>query len=558
MQIKYLPLFMKKIASIELLISRILLVALIGVPSFLIAAETPDEIRPDEAFSKAEARDVEIKKFPLGRSSIDPDTKNSVPREIRYVNVQPPGKNGVVLHDSSVDEGYILFTPMYYNNFVYLINMAGELVHSWECEENVSVVYLLENGNLLTAGRPKVAPRKKYFEAKGARGIIKEYDWSGTVVWEYNMDSMLDTHEESYWWHHDIEPMPNGNILLLVWKVVSSEEAGRKGRKAALLDSDSGMWIDTVIELNRDKEVVWMWSSFDHIVQDHDPTIVETWGNISENPERINLNPQNLIQGGEWIKKQVRVNSSYYIDWTHTNSIDYNPHLDQILLSVLRFGEIWVIDHSTSTEEAATNHGGRYRKGGDLLYRWGNPYMYGRAEPTDRFFYSQHDAHWIPEGRPGASNILVFNNGLSRAGPKFSSIEEISPEINDDGDYLKNDKSVYEPLNAVWSYSSPDTNFYSKHISSAQRLPNGNTFICQGRKGRLFEIDTNGTILWDYYYVPGNQTELIYKKSDWNRRFSTPNSIFRAHKYSPDYTAFDGKELKPRILKCDKLNTEGS
>ena len=87
-------------------------------------------------------------------------------------------------------------------------------------------------------------------------------------------------------------------------------------------------------------------------------------------------------------------------DWLHINSVAYNPDLDQIMLSVFEFSEIWIIDHGTTTAEAAGHEGGKYGKGGDLLYRWGNPRAYRAGTVKDQKLFGQHNAHWIPRGFP--------------------------------------------------------------------------------------------------------------------------------------------------------------
>ena len=94
----------------------------------------------------------------------------------------------------------------------------------------------------------------------------------------------------------------------------------------------------------------------------------------------------------------------------HTNSVAYNEEFDQIILSNRGTSEIWIIDHSTTTEVAATHEGGNSEKGGDLLYRWGNPIAYRAGTENDQMLFGQHDAHWIASGLQGEGNILIFNN----------------------------------------------------------------------------------------------------------------------------------------------------
>jgi Arylsulfotransferase (ASST) len=206
---------------------------------------------------------------------------------------------------------------------------------------------------------------------------------------------------------------------------------------------------------------------------------------------------------------------SHDVDWNHINSIDYNAKLDQILLSSRYFSEIWVIDHSTTTAEAASHTGGRYDKGGDLLYRWGNPQTYQRGTADDQILFDQHDARWIPEGFPGAGNILVFNNGYTRKNQSFSSVDELTPPMTQNGDYLINAGSPYGPEEKTWSYTAdPPEDFYSESLSSAQRLPNGDTLICEGNSGYFFEITMNKTKVWEYqntFSVPFNEVFQVIR-----------------------------------------------
>ena len=105
-------------------------------------------------------------------------------------------------------------------------------------------------------------------------------------------------------------------------------------------------------------------------------------------PERSRLSERDSFDDTDWtlaggflwrlsrswtIGAVYRQGPQVEVDWLHTNGIDYNAEYDLIVLSVPRMNELWVIDHSTTTEEALGSTGGRWGKGGDLLWRWGNP-----------------------------------------------------------------------------------------------------------------------------------------------------------------------------------------
>ena len=81
------------------------------------------------------------------------------------------------------------------------------------------------------------------------------------------------------------------------------------------------------------------------------------------------------------------------------------PDLDQIIFSVHNFSRFWIIDHSTSTAEAAGHKGGKSGKGGDILYRWGNPRGYAAGTKKDQTLFAQHNVHWIRKGLPGRGVI---------------------------------------------------------------------------------------------------------------------------------------------------------
>jgi hypothetical protein len=364
---------------------------------------------------------------------------------------------------SGSDELY-LFSPIR-STETYLMDADGTAVYTWSSDYTPgNAVYLLENGNLLRTG----GLRSGSFDAGGAGGIVQEIAPDSSVVWEFQYaNSQVQQ-------HHDIEQLPNGHILIIAWELKTETEALAAGRDPNLL-GDGELWPDHVIEVDpASNEIVWEWHVWDHLIQDYDDTR-PNFGVIAEHPELIDLNHTNRKAGA---------------DWNHINAIDYNPELNQILLSVHGFSEIWIIDHNTTTQEAAG-------PAGDLLYRWGNPQTYDAGRATDQQFYVQHDAQWIPDGYPGGGNILVFNNGDRRT-RAYSSVDEIAPPLKPDSSYSLA-SAAYGPAAPTWSYSNPG-NFYADHISGAQRLANGNTLVCSGTEGRFFEVTPEGEISWQYEY----------------------------------------------------------
>jgi hypothetical protein len=304
--------------------------------------------------------------------------------------------------------------------------------------------------------------------------------------------------------HHDVKYLPNGNVLMIAWEYKSSAEAIAAGRDSSLL-ADGELWPDKIIEVDpSDNSIVWEWHVWDHLIQDYNSS-KSNYGTVAGHPELADLNYVDLPTG--------------IADWTHMNAIDYNSELDQIMISVHGFDEFWVIDHSTTTAQAASHSGGTYGKGGDILYRWGNPASYGASGTHE--FYGQHNAQWIPSGIPGAGDILVFNNGQGRPEGNYSTVEEIVPAVNPDGSYSLTTGQAFGPSSQKWTYqASNPTDFYGSNISGAQRLSNGNTLICVGPEGDIFEVTYDGTVVWTYQNTDGT-------------------AVFKVLKYPYDYSGLD-------------------
>ena len=383
------------------------------------------------------------------------------------------------------EPGLRLFAPVAMNE-VQLIDGQGTVVHSWPGFNNISV-HMTEDGSLL---RGVVEPNIGF---PGTTGRLQKLDIDGTITWD-----LLVSNTERLM-HHDIEPLPNGNVLLMVADYMTQADAIAAGRDPALLPAVE--WLpESILEIQQTGpttgQVVWEWHVMDHLVQDFDSSKLN-YGVVSDQHRLVNINyPPIVLQIG---------------DWNHANGIDYDPINDWIVISAREQNELWVIDHSTTTAEAASSFGGARGKGGKLLWRWGNPEAYGRGTPADRQLFLQHDPRFVPPGYPGAGHITVFNNQYLA---NQSAVMEIELPVNAQGlPRFSAGTNVYAPLAPFWVFAEPG--FYSSFVSSAERLPSGNTLICSGAQSRLFEVDMSGQTVWSHQ-SPG--TDVIFHAHSVERR----------------------------------------
>ena len=425
---------------------------------------------------------------------------------------------GLFEYDSTAFSGYTLFSP---DETTYLIDNCGKLVHSWEGIYNSgSSVYLLQNGDLLRTCRIQ----STVFSGGGSGGRVEQRDWHNNLIWSYNF-STTDYHQ-----HHDIEPMPNGNILILNWERKSALEAINAGRDSAALVNNE-LWATYIMEVepvgSNDINIVWEWRLWDHLIQDFDSTKAN-YGIVQDNPQRLDIN----FYSGNGKK-----------DWLHCNSIDYNAQLDQIVIGSRALSEFYIIDHSTSTAQAASNVGGVYGKGGDFLYRWGNPQSYKRGSSADQKLFGQHDVQWIPSDYPDGDKILLFNNGQNRG---FSSVDVIDISQFILGVFSLNSNNTFDPDSAEWSYTASNpSDFYASYISGAQRFENGNTLICDGPHGRFFEIDDQKNIVWEYVNPIVNSGPLTQGDPIPISANGLGNSVFRVSRFPVNFPAFSSVNLTP-------------
>ena len=382
-----------------------------------------------------------------------------------WPSIYPTGTT--VYNPEKAFNGYTLFTmghfpkgvePYESPSTMYLIDMNGNIVHTWKLPFETHHGELKQNGNLVIIcddakaipGRPGEPP----FRIGGAQGWIYELDWDGNIVFEHFDPEM----------HHDFSMMKNGNLLYLGWEQVPKDLQKKiKGGVKGSEHPGGVMWGTTIKEVDRKGKIVWKWSAVEH----WDPEI-DIMGNIYNRDE-----------------------------WGHANSVDEMDNGD-IVFDAKHTDTAYIVDKGT----------------GKVKWRWGSlQYMdketgqieYKKRGASDTLG-GQHGAHEITAGLPGAGNILIYDNGMYADASRAVEVD------------WKTNKVVWE------SASIGNRGHFSRYISSAERLPNGNTLIDEGSSSRFFEVTKEGEVVWEYIA-------------------DIPHS-FRAHRYAPDF-APQFKDLPP-------------
>ncbi len=404
------------------------------------------------------------------------------------------GQKGLQFISDNATRGYVLMESQ---GDAILIDNCGREVHRWDDVSSTYHPKLLSNGNLV------------YIDV--ISGGIVERDWDGQII---NQVFINDPNKNLI---YEMIVLPNGNYLSLAREGWSIQQFNAIGYDFGVIGNPTQ--VDMVVELDRQTgNIVWEWKISDHVIQERDPNQAN-YGSLKDNPQLLNMDAISIF---DWTFQE-----SFMI-----NGFDYNPSLDQIALSVRKLSEVVIIDHSTTTEEAKGSTGGNQGKGGDVLFRWGNPQNYDRGDEDDRELYLQHNPNWIEHG-PHTGKMIVYDNGLGRPVPTFddrySAAKIIDTGVSLTGGYTLSNDQPFLPKEPVVEYSRPETNtvFYSSYTSGAKVLPNGNIFITIGDIEEAMEIDQQGNVLWKYG-VP----DLF-------------SFLFRTEKYAEDYSAFIGKDLVP-------------
>ncbi|MBN1309712.1 MAG: aryl-sulfate sulfotransferase [Chitinispirillaceae bacterium] len=419
--------------------------------------------------------------------------------------------------------------------------------------------YLLENGNLLrSCSRPGLRVGDG---AAPVNGVIQEVDLDGTILWE---DTIADVDQSL---HHDFKPIkkPDGsyNVLAVSFVTATKEVAVAAGVDSAVFGTGmmqrKSFQAEKIIEIKPDltgagnSEIVWQWHILDHVASKD---------NVLAHPE--------LFDGTHptW--------PAFPAQWVHLNGIDYSAEKDLVLFSSRVFSEVYVIDHSTSTEEARGSTGGNYGKGGGLLYRWGHPSNYimefidsmiitperitvrrgdTTITPAETTIVTKRLGHegdlvnclhcptWIPEGYRNAGNILFFHNNADANMKQVgcSQAVEINPWDAEGALNTLTAGSPAAPLPATWVYESTDS-MYSASMSSAIRMKSGNTLVHEaypggnqsGLSSTIREVDPSGQMVGEKIILKKekgyNPAKIMYYAEDYPGIIAILNKIKQAVK----------------------------
>ena len=492
------------------------------------------------------------------------------------------GPTELIQYDpAKASPGYTLFSPFRGQN-TYLIDMQGNVVHYWPYPEGWSApgsesvekhARLLRDGTLYRGTVNRSIP--------GRRGATyQQYSWDGELLWEYAEE------RPGYNPHHDFVVIWNPKLKQRTLLYLATKQRTHNDVIALGADpsrsQDYESNPDGIVEVDMDGNVVWEWNISDHVVQDIDSSL-PTYGVVSENPGKMDINFSDTGVSGDWI---------------HANAMDYNQTLDHIVINNSTHSESYVIDHGATfvPDDPEASIALAAGNTGDFLYRWGNSCVYdaGRCPSLSRdgrttnhgnqqVFFT-HDIQWIAEQEtgtgeplPGEGNMLIFDNGARRLDTTYSSVIEFNPYDGPmrNGNYVPEARAGYGPGPAppgggmgagmgmgmgmgggalvsnqvVWKYQSTLPNsFYSQYISTAQRLPNGNTLINSGANGHFFEVTADQEVVWEYINPVGDRTDDafgVYKimTDSAGRAF---NSVFKVVRYPLDYPGLAGKDLTPK------------
>lgn len=393
------------------------------------------------------------------------------------VTINLPGKahDTYVLHDGR-------------DGCTYLVDMAGNAVRSWPytgfpSEMIDPALNAGTRGHVLLQKEPDVF----------ANETVIELDWDGRQVWEWGSRAPGGTAKQN----HDLARLPNGNTIMIC--KLAHAPAALGGR--TITDQ-------AIYEVTRAGDIVWRWVAAEHLDELGFDAAKRRWlTDPTMRPKSAGvLVLNNLAPLGP-------------NRWHRAGDMRFHP--DNLMIDAREANFVAII--AKASGEVVWRLGPDYPGSYDFAKkRFAGPL----PRPVDSLM-GLHDAHMIEDGLPGAGNVLVFDNqGSAGFPPAYLDTFQGSRIVEID------------PIGAqiVWQYDSsmssqPVWGFFSSFISSARRLPNGNTLICEGMNGRIFQVTATGEIVWEYVNPHFGQWVFHLNPTGGNRS----NWVFRAQPVPYDW-----------------------
>ncbi len=412
-----------------------------------------------------------------------------------YPTVYPTGT--IIYNPEKCWNGYTVFIAR--ETGATLIDMNGSVVQLWDGLHGFPNKIL--PGGYVMGSLGERDPKYGYMDQID----LVQVDWDGNIVWKFDRYELIkDPGQEPTWMarqHHDfqregnpvgyyapgMEPRVNGgNTLILCHKNLKNPKISDK----PLLD-------DAIIEVTWDGDIVWEWVCSDHF---------EEMGFTEEAKNVLARNPNMVVGEGEMG------------DWMHMNTISILGPNEWYDAGDERFHPDNIIWCGRQTNITAITE----KKSGKIVWQIGPEFTATSELRKMGQIIGQHHAHMIPRGLPGEGNIIIYDNGgfAGYGAPNPGSPTGFNNALRDYSRILE-----FNPLTleVVWKYTPAEAGFldhmdnykfYAPLISSAQRLPNGNTLITEGSDGRIFEVTHGYEIVWEYispYFGKDKKANYVYR-----------------------------------------------
>jgi hypothetical protein len=283
---------------------------------------------------------------------------------------------------------------------------------------------LLPGGTVLGFGNDAYSVRR-------SRDVLREIDLAGDPVRETNIDAINAQltamgQDIIYGFSHDAKRFPDGSIVT----------QGITERVIDINGTPTNYVGNTILVLNQDLQLTWVWNSFDYLDVNRGPTLGE------------------VLHAGDAVPTAVVPNYPA-VDWVLTNTVNYSPADGNLIMSIRN--QDWVVKIDYRNGEGDGHVIWRLGKGGDFTVNSTDP---------NPWFSHQHDSRYLDD-----STLEVFDNGNTR--------NASDPTAHSRGQVWKLDEQSMTATLVL----NLDMGNYSDALGSAQRLSNGNFFFDSGRQG---------------------------------------------------------------------------